>query len=106
MIFNVIQCWMIVVHWSLYRTRKNNIILDDLVIHFCIAGTSHMNLSTTKMVFLGSQFIIYWFSPILTDDSRDLSLLDDSVRHPKLDEYCMFLLYKKTNEIKSSLIEW
>lgn len=60
---------------------------SDPVIHFWIAGTCHMNLSTTKMVFLGSQFIIYWFAPILAGDSCDLSLLDDSVRHPKLDEY-------------------
>lgn len=97
MIFNIIQCWMIVVRWSLYRTRTNNIILDDsdLVIHFWIAGTSHVNLSTTKMVFLGSQFIIYWFAPILAGDSCDLPLLDDSVGHPKLDKYCMFLFYKK-----------
>ena len=56
MIFNIIQCGLIVVHWSLCRTRTNNIILDDsdLVIHFWIAETSHVNLSTTKMVFLGS----------------------------------------------------
>jgi len=50
MTFNIIQCWMIVVHWSLYRTRTNNIILDDSDLVW-IAGTSHVNLATTKMVF-------------------------------------------------------